>query len=551
MTSMKSYSGRVQAKATPQSRPVAGKAEVQNDAGGFGFALDKWARLHRFLVLGAEGGTFYVGEQKLVEANAKAVVECLKEDGSRTVLEILDVSVSGRAPKNEPAIFALALATVYGDAATKATAYRAIPRVCRIGTHLFHFCQAVQDLRGWSRGLRGGVGAFYADRDEADLAYQLVKYRQRDGWTHKDVIKLAHPKTKDPVKNALIRWALGKTKEGDDSDQHVKRGPIIAAFEEVQRLGVELAGGTTTATQAQRIVREICELTGKWRLPWEALPTQVLASAQTWETLAPTMPLGALLRNLGRMSSLGLTVSNLSETTKILAGRLTDREAIRKARLHPLSILQAAKVYGQGHGDKGSLTWTAAGAIKDALEGAFYLSFDSIESTGKAWLLGIDVSGSMTSNHLAGMNVTAAEGAAVMSMITARKEAVHEIYGFDHGFVDLGVTAKDTLAEAIRKTNKNNGGGTDCALPMIFALENKLKVDAFVVYTDNETWAGKVHPFQALQAYRKALNPGAKLIVVGMTATGFTIADPSDAGMLDVVGFDPATPAAMADFVRG
>jgi 60 kDa SS-A/Ro ribonucleoprotein len=36
-----------------------------------------------------------------------------------------------------------------------------------------------------------------------------------------------------------------------------------------------------------------------------------------------------------------------------------------------------------------------------------------------------------------------------------------------------------------------------------------------------------------------------------MTSTGFTIADPTDAGMLDVVGFDSAAPAIMADFARG
>jgi len=36
-----------------------------------------------------------------------------------------------------------------------------------------------------------------------------------------------------------------------------------------------------------------------------------------------------------------------------------------------------------------------------------------------------------------------------------------------------------------------------------------------------------------------------------MTSNGFTIADPSDAGMLDVVGFDAAAPALIADFARG
>ena len=41
---------------------------------------------------------------------------------------------------------------------------------------------------------------------------------------------------------------------------------------------------------------------------------------------------------------------------------------------------------------------------------------------------------------------------------------------------------------------------------------------------------------------------GAKLVVIGMVSNGFTIADPNDAGMLDVVGFDTATPSVIADF---
>jgi 60 kDa SS-A/Ro ribonucleoprotein len=45
--------------------------------------------------------------------------------------------------------------------------------------------------------------------------------------------------------------------------------------------------------------------------------------------------------------------------------------------------------------------------------------------------------------------------------------------------------------------------------------------------------------------------PNAKLIVVGMVSNGFSIADPNDAGMLDVVGFDTSAPAVMADFSAG
>jgi 60 kDa SS-A/Ro ribonucleoprotein len=94
-------------------------------------------------------------------------------------------------------------------------------------------------------------------------------------------------------------------------------------------------------------------------------------------------------------------------------------------------------------------------------------------------------------------------------------------------------------------------GGTDCSLPMRWALERKLAVDVFVVYTDSETWHGKIHPAQTLQRYRERTGIPARLIVVAMIANPFSVADPEDARMLDVVGFDTATPAVMADFTRG
>jgi 60 kDa SS-A/Ro ribonucleoprotein len=123
--------------------------------------------------------------------------------------------------------------------------------------------------------------------------------------------------------------------------------------------------------------------------------------------------------------------------------------------------------------------------------------------------------------------------------------------GFADSFRDLGLTARDRIDEATRKVSGLSFGRTDASVPMTWALANKVKVDTFVVLTDNETYAGGSHPVQALEKYRQATGIGAKLIVVGMTSTGFTIADPNDAGMLDVVGFDGATPALMAKFAKG
>src|SRR5204862_2085930 len=82
------------------------------------------------------------------------------------------------------------------------------------------------------------------------------------------------------------------------------------------------------------------------------------------------------------------------------------------------------------------------------------------------------------------------------------------------------------------------------------AREHKLNVSRFFTYTDSETWAGNIHPAQALRQYRSEFVGDAKAGVVGMTSNGFTLADPNDRGMLDVVGFDTTVPAVIADFIR-
>ena len=115
----------------------------------------------------------------------------------------------------------------------------------------------------------------------------------------------------------------------------------------------------------------------------------------------------------------------------------------------------------------------------------------------------------------------------------------------------LGISPRRRLDDALAVVDAMPFGGTDCALPMLYAAEQGLEVDAFVVYTDNETWAGKIHPHQALRRYRERSGIDARLIVVAMTSTGFSIADPDDAGMLDVVGFDAAVPGLITGFARG
>lgn len=117
-----------------------------------------------------------------------------------------------------------------------------------------------------------------------------------------------------------------------------------------------------------------------------------------------------------------------------------------------------------------------------------------------------------------------------------------------NGLTPLAISPRQRLDDAIKTVTDLPFGGTDCALPMVWATQHKAKVDVFVVYTDSETWYGQIHPVQALQQYRQKIGIPAKLIVQAFVANPFSIADPNDAGMLDVVGFDTAVPTLIRDF---
>jgi 60 kDa SS-A/Ro ribonucleoprotein len=226
--------------------------------------------------------------------------------------------------------------------------------------------------------------------------------------------------------------------------------------------------------------------------------------------------------------------------------------AIAKSRIHPLQVLVALKTYGQGRGGRGKGEWDPCARVVDALDRAFYASFGNVEPSGKRTFLAIDVSGSMHWNNLAGMEgITPAIGAAAMALVTEATESQVHVGAFDTTIIPVAVSSRQRLDDVVETFRRIGRAGTDCAQPMLHALEKGLSVDTFVVYTDSETWYGKVHPSQALKMYRERTGIPARLVVVGMEANPFTIADPRDPGMLDVVGFDTSTPQIISAFSRG
>ena len=166
--------------------------------------------------------------------------------------------------------------------------------------------------------------------------------------------------------------------------------------------------------------------------------------------------------------------------------------------------------------------------------------------------MAVDISGSM-SFAPAGVVVSPWLGAIAMMLVTRAVEKTADVVLFSTELTPIEPNKDWTLEQTMQYVVHNFAmGATDCSRPMLWARDNKKEYDAFIIYTDNETWASMMSPACALRSYRESSGiSNARLVTVGMSSGGFSLADPNDMYMMDIVGFDPQTPAVMHEFLCG
>lgn len=550
--------GMTQTSQRTKARPE----QIKNAAGGYTFAVSDLDQIKRFLILGSEA-TYYQPGAEVTDENTATLRKVLAtQEGAHAVVDlIVEVSTQGRAAKQDYAIFALALASDPNTSADTGYALSKLPAVARTATTLIQFVGFALQFRGWGRALKRAVAEWYTDKGADKAAFQAVKYRQRDGWTHRDLFRVSHPTTVDPAFQALGNYIL-KDEVGDLTPEIVK-GFVLAQ-----------------APDADYVA-----LIEQYRLTWEMLPTQALNDADVWRALIDngSLPLGALLRQLPKLTRLGL-FEKLKDGSRlgVVVKRLTDAEEIERARIHPIAVLIALRTYAEGRSQRGDSTWDPSREVIDALDKAFYLAFKNVVPSGKKFLIGLDVSSSMGSKFRdARGNVSTLSSrdiSAALALVTVATEPETHVIGFtggrsgySYGYgrgnafpkggsgrlgnsvsnLDSAVDPNRRLDDVISQISGLPFGSTDCSLPMLYALENGLRPDVFLVITDNETWAGEMQPHEALEKYRRETGIDAKLIVLATSPTRSTITDPNDVNSLDIVGFDSAAPSVVSAFARG
>ena len=651
--------------------------QVLNDAGGYVWKLPTLEHVNRYLVLGGakDMGNYYRQSSDVNLECALSVLKMIRDPDASQFVQLCAllkaVSVGGRAPKQEPVLLSLAAAIVFAKTpAEKQIAFETMKECVRIPTHMFMLAGFVRDLsmskpekkgKGWGAGFRRAISHYYTSRNGRDLAFQMTKYQNREGWTHADIIRMIHidpttlsddgarlmfdyvmmknarkakvPSEKTlatlkasgkcilpnpfkaltkeeflaklnsietppiPTQKTLAQFATQTVAVAATAAKSLVGGfvaavtsvmpsaaaaapkPVVAAVADSDEDDEE--GGATKKsgkkhheqlTQLQQVayllkhlhavheageskdVALACALIRSGRLVREHIPTSLFASREIWATLLETMPLEALLRNLGKMTQNGVAGDKYKE----IVARMTDQTAILKARIHPIKVLVASKVYKNGHGDLGSLSWVPNSFISNAFTQLFRLSYGNITPTGQSIMVAVDVSGSMSSAVLGSKVLTCRDASIAMALLYVETEKNVSVVGFSAGLTDMsGPSSRNqlrrgmTIDEGLAATNGMAFSSTDCVLPILHAIKHNLKFDAFIVLTDSETYAPNEHPQSALVRYRQLMGTETKLIVIGMTGNCFTIVDPTDRKTLNLAGFDTSTPEIASMFLRG
>ena len=156
--------------------PDRGLKQVENSAGGYAWAVDDWTRLHRFLILGSEGGTYYAERAEADARERQGGRRCIAADGARRSRELVEVASGPRAEERSGAVRARD-GRELGDEPTRRAALAALPRVARIGTHLFHFAAVIKGSGAGAAAMRRRSARWYTTKPVEALAFQAIKYR--------------------------------------------------------------------------------------------------------------------------------------------------------------------------------------------------------------------------------------------------------------------------------------------------------------------------------------------------------------------------------------
>lgn len=337
-----------------------------------------------------------------------------------------------------------------------------------------------------------------------------------------DVVKMVHPNPPEAWRAAWFAWLIGKPVD------EAALPPITQAFERFKR------------ESAQGVATDVPEV------PFQMLTALALSSAQ-WTQIARVGSWQMVRQNLNTFARHG--VFDIDGTADVVAAKLSDAEAVAKARVMPYQLMAAFKATGEA----------VPQVVRDALQDAMEVALNNVPSLEGRVVVCPDVSGSMSSavtghRGSATSSVRCIDVAALVTAAVLRKNPQARVLPFEQDVVKLSLNARDSVMTNAQALAKIGGGGTNCSAPLALLNRERASVDLLVLVSDNESWvdANRRGATQTLREWEvlKKRNPKARLVCIDIQPTATTqAAERHD--ILNVGGFSDAVFTMVANFADG
>lgn len=376
-------------------------------------------------------------------------------------------------------------------------------QVVRIPSDLSDFLTILHSMgRGeGGRAVKRQVNRFLSGVSE----YWAIKYNGRGrGYSLGDAIATAHPKPVDLKQQALFRYLRGH-------ETNLALIPQVEALELLKRTSDE-------TEQLQWI--------SKGKLPYETVTGAIKPTKAIWEALLHQMPTFALLRHLNALDRAG--IFEKQDNLKYTIDRLTDRDALQKAKILPFRF---AKAFHQ----------VDHPALRDALREAVELTFDNLPEIGDRTAIFLDISGSMEGDYL--------QIGSVFALALYKKTKGNSLFWlFDTEVEDAKPSRMDSILSQAARIHAH--GGTDTGAPVSKLIEKKKHVDQIIIITDEQQNSGS--PFyRELMRYRAKINPHVKAFIVDIAPYRHAMVPPEDHQTFYIYGWSDTVLSYIAQTIRG
>lgn len=350
--------------------------------------------------------------------------------------------------------------------------------------------------------------------------YHAIKYATGGkGYSLRDILRLSHPKPSGAVQDAIFMWLTDADKWQSTEKQSLT--PQIAAFEQLKRLDHSNGGGQE---QARRLIDE-------GRLPYEVVTGAIKPDVETWRALMRQMPYLALLRHLNTLQRAGVLADG--EAARYVAERLSNDEALHRARVLPFQIFIAYRMFEPVNGDEQLI----ANALVDALEASF-VNMPALDGV----CIAPDVSGSMSSNLSAQGKTSYADVAGIFAAALFKASQTARVLPFREHVIDVKLSPRDSLMTTTGQINQLVSGGTAVSAPISYLLERKVKVGTFIGITDNIEWAadqsGNVGFLPTWRQYKERVAPEARAFLLTIAPYRHAVAPENEPDVHYIYGWN-------------